>query len=341
MRGNATLVPERPSAGQPGMGSHERKRRMQPTRRALVAAGLLVTALATASPAAARSTSPAVSYHFRTLDNGSDPTFNVLLGINNHGKIAGYYGSGARSHPNKGYLLLPPYGSARYLAENFPRSAQTQVTGLNDKGVTVGFLSYTNDANPAFNANYGFWARNGRFHKVVFPGSIHRVPQVNQLLGVNNLGVAAGFYLDLHGNAHGYLYNIVTRRFTAVQVPGALSVTATAISNHGAVAGWFVTGRGVTKGFLRRPGGALVILAKPGANVTQAFGVNVFGEVVGAYQVGTKTFGFTWIRGSGFQSVSDPLGHGSTIVNGVNNAGDLVGFYVGGGGDTNGMLAVP
>ena len=34
-----------------------------------------------------------------------DPTFNQLLGINNEGTIAGYFGSGAQGHANKGYTL--------------------------------------------------------------------------------------------------------------------------------------------------------------------------------------------------------------------------------------------
>ncbi|MBV9539511.1 MAG: hypothetical protein JOY70_11305, partial [Acidisphaera sp.] len=49
-------------------------------------------------------------YTFQTLNNNTDPTFNQLLGINNTGQIAGYFGSGAVGHPNKGYTLVPPYG---------------------------------------------------------------------------------------------------------------------------------------------------------------------------------------------------------------------------------------
>src|SRR5207302_11059160 len=43
------------------------------------------------------------SYTFKTLNDNADPTFNQLLGINTHGVIAGYFGSGATGHPNKGY----------------------------------------------------------------------------------------------------------------------------------------------------------------------------------------------------------------------------------------------
>src|SRR5271154_7151560 len=71
----------------------------------------------------------ATAYSFKTLDNADDVTFNQLLGINDFGVIAGYFGSGAQGHPNKGYLLAPNH--AQYTNENFPGSVQTQVTGLN------------------------------------------------------------------------------------------------------------------------------------------------------------------------------------------------------------------
>src|ERR1039457_5019626 len=58
------------------------------------------------------------AYSFTTLNNNNDPTFNQLLGINDHGLIAGYFGSGAAGHPNQGYMLQPPYGQASYTGEN-------------------------------------------------------------------------------------------------------------------------------------------------------------------------------------------------------------------------------
>ena len=36
-----------------------------------------------------------------------------------------------------------------------------------------------------------------------------------------------------------------------------------------------------------------------------------------------------------------PNGVGSTVVNGINGAGDLVGFYTDAAGNTDGMLAIP
>src|SRR5579863_10500425 len=127
---------------------------------AAVASGAL--ALTLAAPALA-STQSSSGYHFRTLNDQRDVTFNQLLGVNNEGVIAGYFGSGAQNHPNKGYLLHNGY----FQNENFPGSVQTQVTGLNDRGVTVGFWSTMNNANMT-NDNFGFYAAGGRFHTVNF-----------------------------------------------------------------------------------------------------------------------------------------------------------------------------
>ena len=113
-------------------------------------------------PAPDRTTNGSSRYHFTTLDNAKDLTFNQLLGINDNGHIAGYFGSGAAGHPNKGYVLLPPYGQGNYINENFTGSTQTQVTGLNNRGVTVGFWSNTN-MGVGMDSNFGFTDVGGTF----------------------------------------------------------------------------------------------------------------------------------------------------------------------------------
>ena len=101
-----------------------------------VIAGLLTLGLsAVAVPAAVAGPKAPAAYSFRKIDNGGDRSFNQLLGINNIGRIAGYFGSGLHGHPNKGYLVSRPYGPSAFRSVNFPRSAQTQVTSINDKAV--------------------------------------------------------------------------------------------------------------------------------------------------------------------------------------------------------------
>ena len=314
-----------------------------------VTAALALAGPAGASPLHSASPSHSGGYQFRTVDNARDLTFNQLLGVNNEGVIAGYFGSGAQNHPNKGYVLLP-YGHANYTGENFPYSVQTQVTGLNDRGVTVGFWSNSNTANMV-NANFGFYSAGGRFYSVNFPTGDNASPQVDQLLGVNDHDVAVGFYTNGQGSNRGYEYNIYTRTFTRVLVPGAPggqagpSLTAAAINNYGDVAGFYNKTSSQVDAFLRLHDGQFITLAVPGASMTQAFGVNDRDEVVGAYTVGSgssaQMHGFTWRPGHGFSTVDDPHGVGTTTINGVNDAGELVGFYTDGAGNTDGMIATP
>jgi hypothetical protein len=318
-----------------------------------LAAGAVVLAASTlaapwAGTAQAAPARPTV-YQFATLDNSHGPTFNELLGINNEGVIAGYFGSGTQFNANMGYLLGPPYGQRDYRNENFPKSVQTQATGLNDKGVTVGFFSTQNNASNV-NNNFGWYAAGGHFHEVNFPTGTPDKPPVDRLLGVNNHDIAVGFFTNAAHINRGYTYNITKKIFTRVLPPGATntnpggSLTATAINNNGNVAGFYIDSRRHTDAFLAGVHGSFRTLDYPGATATQALGVNDHDEVVGAYTDGSgstaTTHGFTWTQASGFATIDDPYGTGTTI-NGVNNAGDLVGFYVDGDGFTHGMLANP
>jgi hypothetical protein len=305
------------------------------------------TAAETATPSATPTGMPngMTSYRLTTLDNANDVTFNQLLGINDKGEIAGYFGSGAAGHPNKGYKLFGPYGQGNYANENFPGSVQTQVTGLNDHGDTVGFWSSMNNAN-LVNDNFGFYKLKGhKFHSVQFPTGDNASPVVDQLLGINDHDVAVGFYTNGQGSNRGYTFNIRTKRFTRVLVPGyptgtaGPSLTASAINNHGDVAGFYTDAAGNTHAFIDYHHGQFRILDVPGATSTEALGVNDHDEVVGVYSVGTLMHGFTWTPGRGFVTIDDPQGIGTTTINGVNDHGDLVGFYTDAAGNTDGLLA--
>jgi hypothetical protein len=323
-------------------------------RRLGVTAALVLVGAATATTAASTfagpaNASPATSFHFQTLNDGADLTFNQLLGINDDDVIAGYFGSGAAGHPNKGYELWTPN---TYRIENYPRSVQTQVTGLNNEGVTVGFWSTMNTSSMT-NNNFGFYSTNGHYYNVNFPTGDNASPQVDQLLGINDHGIAIGFYTNGQGGNRGYEYNIRTHQFTRVLPPGftsstslhSPSLTATAISNNGDVAGFYNKTAKQVDAFLRLADGQFLTLAVHGAAMTQAFGINESDEVVGTYTVGSgnnaKTHGFVWTPAHGFTTVDDPHGIGATTINGVNDHGDLVGFYTDSAGNTDGMLARP
>ena len=279
-------------------------------------------------------------WSFSKLNNSNDPTFNQLLGINNRGQIAGYFGSGAAGHPNKGYTLSVG-GFSSFTNENFPGAIQTQVIGVNDTGVSVGFYS-TQNTKSMSNNNFGFYDWHGQFHSVNFPTRNMASPPVNQLLGVNNSDIAVGFYMGAKGQAHSYAYSIRSGWFHRIHIRGSVSTTASGINNRGWITGFYTGHGGVTHGFLLSPPGQVIRLSVPGASSTMAFGVNDSGEVVGTYMVGSgnnaKSFGFIWSQRFGFRTVNDPHGSGATTLNGINDAGDLVGFYTDAKGNTDGLL---
>jgi hypothetical protein len=287
---------------------------------------------------------PQVSYRFQTLNDNADNTFNQLLGINQGGVIAGYFGSGAQGHPNKGYLLFPSYYQNYYGDNNFPGSLQTQVTGLNNGGVLVGFFSTMNNAGvngaAPVDDNHAWYKLHGQFSAADFPTSDPANPPVDQLLGVNNKNVAVGFYTDGQGDNHGYTYKISTHSFGQVTVPKFTNITATGINDRGDIAG-FGTSKGDTEAFLLANGKTTAI-NYPGSSQTQALGINNNDEVVGDYTVGSGNnatmHGFTWYPGFGFHKVDAPAGSDTTTINAVNECGDIVGFYVDGAGNTDGLL---
>jgi hypothetical protein len=327
-------------------------------RAAMAAGGSLLAAAALSAPAVAaqhnyQNTSSQPHYAFRTLDDQADLTFNQLLGINNAGLIAGYFGSGADAqHPNKGYLLHPNYHQHNFQNDNFPGSAQTQVTGLNNGGTKVGFFV---DGN---GNQIGFFQKGNHFTQVMDPNSAplatnsSGTPAVGQLLGVNDHDVAVGFYADANGVNHGYKYNVDNGNFTELTVPNlpdGSSVTASAVNDHNTVVG-FVTlpapsgssSPGVTESWVQTANGNTGILMYPDSTSTSALGINNEGEVVGDYvDVMGNMHGFTWTAKGGFTSIDDPNGVGTTTINGINDRGDLVGFYTDGKKNTDGFLATP
>lgn len=232
-------------------------------------------------------------YIFQDIINPGDPTFNQALGINSAGTIAGYFGSGAPNatpppftlHPNQGYTVVPPYTAGSFTAENYPGSAQTQVIGINNAGITVGFYA---DSNGATTPNFfGFVDQSGTFTQVKDPNTPATGPTNNQLLGVNNGDIAAGFYTDGAGNNHGYLYDIGAKSFTELTLPAAdnaTSVTATGVDDAGVIVGFFFNGT-ATQGFIDSNGTFANFEANGSIN-TMILGINNSGQAVGVYQDG-------------------------------------------------------
>jgi len=269
---------------------------------------------------------------FRTVGDSTVPAFNQVLGINNQGTVVGYSGSGEDAqHPNRGYAIRPPYRQANLRALNVPNSVQTQDIGINRRGDIVGF------SVDAQGVTSGFVRMGGMFSPVANPLGAAK-PAENQLLSINDRRVAAGFYNDAAGASHPYLYDVCHKTFMPVALPFPVdSAQATGINNSGTVTGLYVEGK-VTHAFIYEGKRVTSLSLGDGSN-TQALGINNTGDVAGSYvDKQGNTHGFVWTHGMA-RTIDAPHASGSTVVNGLNDLGQLVGFYTSQDKRTIGFIA--
>ncbi|MBZ5663202.1 MAG: hypothetical protein LAO30_01225 [Acidobacteriia bacterium] len=255
----------------------------------------------------------AQTYNFQTINYPND-TFTQLLGINNTNEIAGYHGADT----NKGFTYS--LKTAKFTDLNYPGSQQTQVIGINNDPFKVSGFYVSK------HKTVGFTDYQGTFTSVAFPKK-----SFNQLLSQNDYGQAAGYYstkADGSGPDTAYVFDEDGGVFEAFTIPGSVSAQATGINNASSVCGFFVDAAGVNHGWLRILG-HFHVLDYPGSTGTQALGLNNKGLVVGFWtDTSGNTHGFVYtVATQSFVSVDDPSGIGSTVVNGINDNGVLVGFY--------------
>ncbi|MFZ0794247.1 MAG: hypothetical protein WAM65_10770 [Candidatus Korobacteraceae bacterium] len=260
------------------------------------------------------------TYSFRKVVFG-DPnvSFTQLLGINNSDVIAGYQ----NFNQNQGFTLVLP---TAFTTENFPNSMMTQVIGINNLLTTDGF--YVDNAG----LTHGFFrTSDGRFTTVDYPGA-QIATSFNQLLSQNDYYQAAGYYSNSIDNTTPdvpYTYDEVGGVFHVITIPGAVGgAQATGINNSGVTCGFFIDANGVNHGWLINRG-IFMPLDIPGSTFTQALGLNNSGKVVGTFtDAAGLSHGFVYTIGTArFVTIDAPNGVGSTIVNGINDNGTLVGFY--------------
>lgn len=291
-----------------------------------------------AAPQAPLGLVPAASagYTFTTVDDQADPTFNEVLGINDRATLTGFYGSGSKSDPSSGYIVVPPYGQNNFRKESYPSAADTELTGLNDKRTFVGF--YRDSQNDIL----GTVLVGGIWTNYKHAGGMPKGKSVTELLGVNSSDVAVGFYTDSTGVDEPFTLNIVTDKYTPLSPPGGDNAVATSIAGRGDIVG-YLQKSGHSVGFLLHLG-TYAEFSYPGATDTKFLGVTVYDQIVGSY-VGSSggTHGFLLTnplrKSIAWQSIDEPNAVGTTVITGINHTGNIAGYYVDSAGHTNGFFA--
>jgi probable HAF family extracellular repeat protein len=149
------------------------------------------------------------------------------------------------------------------------------------------------------------------------------------LADINNDGEITGGFTNSTLGPQGFL---LSNKFKLanIQCHGTRNVEPNAepksINKHGEISGFCFTGR--ISGFFLNKNGKLSVLNFPGANLTEAIGINDDGQVVGDYRETSGRFhGFLWDDGN-FRTLDVPFPDAVlSSPAGINNVGQIVGFY--------------
>lgn len=281
-----------------------------------------------------------IAFRFRTLDDDTDPHFNELLGINNVHELTGFYGHGGLAHPNRGYEVYPPYHQRNYRGINFPMSLNTQLTCLNNTKTVAGFYS------DSYGNIFGFADTANILSDYQAPRS-HGLGTTTELLGINDLGFAVGFYTSKTlRRDRAFEVQITTGIYTELKPPHATDAVATGINGRGDVVGYFKRAGGAFRGFLLRDG-VYTFYSFPHAASTQFLGVTVLDRIVGSYvDQSAQRHGFLLLDPlrpdhTAWQRIDDPNGVGRTVVNSLNIHYELAGYYTDRSGERHGFIATP
>jgi probable HAF family extracellular repeat protein len=218
--------------------------------------------------------------------------------------------------------------------------------------VVTALTAATAAASAPSSVSPGLLLDNGRYTPVAIPRRLAATaPQGIVPTGINDRRQIVGEYIDDRLVSRGFLLD-KHGRFTRIDVPGAKGTNAARINNRGQIVGIYsdtspdlgdrpdsdpTAPTYKLRGFLLDRHGRLTRLDIPGARLSQAFGINDRGQVVGDYQDSDGKFhGYLWQEGR-FTTIDVP-GATATSVTEINNRGQLLGGYLDDRGRSHGVV---
>lgn len=186
----------------------------------------------------------------------------TAFGINDHGVIVGQYTTNADTTP--GYVL----NGNTLTTINAPAGPNVvNAQGINGNGLVVGFYLGTDGQVHGFTTQYnaasppttliGTSLADPTIPNV--PGEPGATFVFSQVLGVNDQGIAVGYYGDSTTSQHGFFYNTHTGRYSFLDDPseafnnGVEVTQITGINDAGEISGFYSDANGVFHGFVATP----------------------------------------------------------------------------------------
>jgi hypothetical protein len=228
-------------------------------------------------------------------------------GINDRGQIVG-------AISGQGFVLTK--GKVEFFSFPSPFYDETAGAGINNRDEIVGYVDVFVGGNCC--ERHSFLLKSKVFSPidVPFPGVTETT-----VSGINDRGQIVGYYRDSMGG-HGFV--LEDGVFTPIDVPGALDTHPWGINNAGLIVGTYSITRDSLLGFVLDQG-EFAEFTGPDGNPALPFDVNDQGQIVGS----TGGHGFLYDHGR-FRLIDVPFEEaspGSTVVNGINNRGQMTGVY--------------
>ena len=241
--------------------------------------------------------------------------------INNAGQIVGSYdrSDGVRHgflrQANGSFVTIDPAGSILTVA-----------IGISDLGVIAGEWEEASGRFHGFTRSPG-----GTFSTVDFPGAVDTF-----LTGINDSGTIVGGY-DLGDQTTAISFVFRQGVFTSFEDPAAASMQTlgNGINDAGVISGFYTDAVGNTHGFARGVNGGFQNYDFPESTFTDATRINNHRQVVGGTLANFPTRGYILtltdatsgqLSASQFLSFDYP-DSGNSSLHGINDRGQLVGFY--------------
>jgi len=276
-----------------------------------------------------------LDYSFVAFDPpGSVDT--VAQAVNDFGESVGrFQDTGGVVH---GYLR---HANGTFVTIDPPRSVFTIAFGINNIGTIVGEWQEQSGAFHGFTRS-----PSGSYAMTDFPGAVD-----SELTAINLQGSLVGDY-DL-GNLNTSIGFLDTQgMFTAVENPAAapMQTLALGINASNVVSGFFDDPAGNEHSFVRAPNTQFHNFDFPLADFTDAFKLNDSGTLVGQFATNFPGHGFVLSAAMALTGTPSPCQFLSfdypdsqnTAARGINNAGQIAGFYrVRGNPARHGFLATP
>ncbi|MGB7758417.1 MAG: hypothetical protein WBL61_01230, partial [Bryobacteraceae bacterium] len=263
----------------------------------------------------------AQSYSFTNIDYPGGLYVNAT-GLNDSGDVVGtYQDSNYNTH---GFLYT---GGTAYSSIDYPGASQTWANGINDNGVITGHYEDSSGLS------HGFLDDNGAFSSFDCPNGLGTPGGIGTYAyGINNSNQVVGncfTFLNPSAAAADVAFLYSNGSFSFFNSPLTFAFP-TGINNSGQIVGDYAFGG--CGGFLYSAG-TYTDIDYPGAGKTCVTGINDAGVIVGWYSEGSVAgWGFLWSAGqyttiNTASSINLNPGLMYLQINGINNMGQIVGFY--------------